>query len=61
MSAEVISLTALAFVFGGSIFGIYVRVSLPKEHLGGDSRAAPGESVEFSCPLCFSNSSGEFG
>jgi hypothetical protein len=38
MSAVAVSLITLAFVFGGSLFGIYLRVALPKDHFGGDSR-----------------------
>jgi len=38
MSAVAISLITLALVFGGSLFGIYLRVSLPKDRFGGDSR-----------------------
>lgn len=32
------SFVTLAFVFGGALLGIYLRVTLPRDHLGGDSR-----------------------
>jgi hypothetical protein len=38
MSAVAVSLITLACVFGGSLFGIYLRISLPKDHLASDSR-----------------------
>ena len=38
MTAVVVRLITVAFVFGGSLFGIYLRVSLPKDHFGGDSK-----------------------
>ena len=38
MSAVAVRLITVAFVFGGSLFGIYLRVSLPKDHFGGDSK-----------------------
>ena len=36
MSALVISLIAFALVFGGALFGMHVRNSLPEGHLGSD-------------------------
>jgi hypothetical protein len=38
MSAWVVSLITLAFVFGGALLGIYLRVTLPADHFGVDSR-----------------------
>jgi hypothetical protein len=33
-----IGLISLAFIFGGALLGIFLRLFLPKDHLGGDSR-----------------------
>lgn len=38
VSSIVISLIVFAFVFGGAVVGILLRVSLPKDHLGPDSK-----------------------
>ena len=38
MSPVAVSLITLAFVFGGALLGMWLRVTLPKEHFGGDSR-----------------------
>jgi hypothetical protein len=37
MSSIVISLIVLAFVFGGALLGMFLRVVLPKDHLSDDS------------------------
>ena len=38
MSPVAVSLITLAFVFGGALLGMCLRITLPKDHLGGDSR-----------------------
>ena len=38
MSAVAVSLITLAFVFGGAVLGIFLRVRLPEDQVGADSR-----------------------
>jgi len=38
MSPIAISLMTLAFVFGGALFGIFLRIALPQNHGFSDSK-----------------------
>lgn len=38
MSPMAVSLLTLAVVFGGALLGIFLRIHLPSDHIGGDSR-----------------------